>query len=200
MKNNLIHNSIIIMFISLYLLVSVISTIHVIDFFKLSNPTSMAITLAIAFELGAASCLGAIVVLDKLNKYLIWFLFLLITCIQMLGNMYYAFIHITDITKFQEMFDLIGEDVLLTKQIIAIITGAILPIIALGFIKALVDYIKPNKEIIIEKEKEKPSTSKVEPKKEVVKTEIKEVPNIEPKKEVVKKPAPIINNIVRGGL
>jgi len=34
-------------FISLYTLVSIISTIHVIDFFELSNPYWLAVTLAI---------------------------------------------------------------------------------------------------------------------------------------------------------
>ena len=38
-KNKLVHNFIVGTFVSLYLLVSIISTIHVIDFFKLSNPT-----------------------------------------------------------------------------------------------------------------------------------------------------------------
>jgi hypothetical protein len=59
MKNKLVHRSIIATFVSLYLLVSIISTIHVIEFFKLSNPQWLAISLAIAFELGAAASLDA---------------------------------------------------------------------------------------------------------------------------------------------
>jgi hypothetical protein len=55
-------------FVTLYLLVSVISTIHVIDFFLLSNPKWLAISLAIAFEVGAAASLASIITLEKMNK------------------------------------------------------------------------------------------------------------------------------------
>ena len=64
-RDNLVKNTIVSIFVGLYALVSCISTIHVIDFFRLSNPEWLAITLAIAFEIGAAACLGAIVILDK---------------------------------------------------------------------------------------------------------------------------------------
>jgi len=46
-KNKLVNAFIIGTFVSLYLLVSIISTIHVIAFFKLSNPEWLAISLAI---------------------------------------------------------------------------------------------------------------------------------------------------------
>ena len=59
-------------FVSLYLMVSVISTIHVIDFFRLSNPTWLAVSLAIAFEIGAAASLASLISLDKMNKGLVW--------------------------------------------------------------------------------------------------------------------------------
>ena len=52
-ENKLTRNFIITTFVLLYVMVSIISTIHVIDFFKLSNPDWLAITLAIAFEVGA---------------------------------------------------------------------------------------------------------------------------------------------------
>jgi hypothetical protein len=55
-------------FVTLYLLVSVISTIHVIDFFKLSNPIWLAVSLALAFEVGAAASLASIITLEKMNK------------------------------------------------------------------------------------------------------------------------------------
>ena len=67
MRSKLINNFIIGTFVSLYILVSVVSTIHVIDFFELSNPRWMAITLAIGFELGAAASLAALITLDKMN-------------------------------------------------------------------------------------------------------------------------------------
>ena len=71
MKGNLIRNFVIGTFVSLYLLVSVISTIHVVDFFELSNPYWLAVTLAIGFEVGAAASLASLVILKKMNKTLV---------------------------------------------------------------------------------------------------------------------------------
>lgn len=147
MKSKLVNNFIIGTFVALYLLVSIISTIHVVDFFEMSNPRWMAITLAIGFELGAAASLASLITLDKMNKTLVWSLFIVITGMQMQGNMYYAFKNLADFSAWSELFNLIEEDLLYQKRIIAAVSGAILPLIALGFIKSLVDYIKPDGEI-----------------------------------------------------
>ena len=145
-KSNIVHNFIIGTFVGLYVLTSLISTIHVIDFFELSNPRWMAITLAVAFELGAAASLASIIVLDKMNKTLIWSLFISITLFQMQGNMYYAFKSIESFEIWAQLFDLVEMEPISQKRIMAGISGAILPLIALGFIKSLVDYIKPDVE------------------------------------------------------
>jgi len=142
-KSKWVNGFIIGTFVSLYLLVSIISTIHVIDFFELSNPKWLAISLAIGFELGAAASLAAIITLDKMNKTLVWALFLVITAMQMQGNMYYAFINMGDFTTWSELFNLIEEEPLYQKRVLSFVSGAILPLVALGFIKSLVDYIKP---------------------------------------------------------
>ena len=143
MKSKFVHRSIIVTFVSLYLLVSVISTIHVIDFFQLSNPYWLAVSLAIGFELGAAASLASLVILDKMNRTLVWILFGAITLMQMQGNMYYAFSHMENFQGWSELFGLIEEDVIYQKRILAAVSGAILPLVALGFIKSLIDYIKP---------------------------------------------------------
>ena len=143
MKNKLVHRSIIATFVSLYLLVSIISTIHVVEFFRLSNPQWLAISLAIAFELGAAASLASLVILDKMNRTLVWMLFGTITLMQMQGNMYYAFVHMEDFQGWSELFGLIEEDLVYQKRVLSAVSGAILPLVALGFIKSLVDYIKP---------------------------------------------------------
>jgi uncharacterized membrane protein len=143
MKNKFVHRSIIVTFVSLYLLVSVISTIHVIDFFQLSNHYWLAVSLAIGFELGAAASLASLVILDKMNRTLVWILFGAITLMQMQGNMYYAFSHMENFQGWSELFGLIEEDVIYQKRILAAVSGAILPLVALGFIKSLIDYIKP---------------------------------------------------------
>jgi hypothetical protein len=146
-KERVIQYSIIGTFVSLYIIVSIISTIHVIDFFRLSNPDWLAISLAIAFEIGAAASLASLIALDKMNKTLIWVLFIILTLMQMMGNAYYAYVHLDKYQAWVELFGLVEEEPITQKRILAIISGAILPIVALGFIKSLVDYIKPSKNI-----------------------------------------------------
>jgi len=146
MENKLVKKFIIGTFVSLYTLVSIVSTIHVINFFELSNPYWLAVTLAIGFEIGAAASLASLVILKKMNKTLVWALFIAITLMQMQGNMYHAFVNLGDFSAWSELFDLIEEDLIYQKRILAFVSGAILPLIALGFIKSLVDYIKPEDE------------------------------------------------------
>jgi len=148
MKKGLVHWFIISTFISLYLIVSIISTIHVIEFFSLSNPYWLSVSLAIAFEVGAAASLASLIVLDKMNKLLVWVLFITLTFMQAMGNTYYAFTNLHDYQSWIELFGLVDEDVIYQKRMLSLISGAILPLIALGFIKSLVDYIKPSSEIL----------------------------------------------------
>jgi len=181
MKNKLIHRSIIATFVSLYLLVSIISTLHVIEFFKLSNPEWLAISLAIAFELGAAASLASLVILDKMNKTLVWCLFGAITLMQMQGNMYYAFVHMENYQGWSELFGIIEEEVVYQKRILSAVSGAILPLVALGFIKSLVDYIKPEP---VEKE----SNSSIE---NSVVIEDSKSPLVDEKSTVEEPPSPV---------
>jgi hypothetical protein len=175
MKNKLVHRFIIATFVSLYLLVSIISTIHVVEFFRLSNPQWLAISLAIAFELGAAASLASLVILDKMNRTLVWMLFGTITLMQMQGNMYYAFVHMEDFQGWSELFGLIEEDVVYQKRVLSAVSGAILPLVALGFIKSLVDYIKPESqaETVVE-EVAKTEETPIETKEEIYTAEGRE--------------------------
>lgn len=142
-KSKAVNRFIIGTFVSLYLLVSIISTIHVVDFFRLSNPEWLAISLAVGFELGAAASLAALITLEKMNKNIVWGLFILITGMQMQGNMYYAYTNIKDYQGWVELFNLVEWEPIAQKRLLAGVSGAILPLVALGFIKSLVDYIKP---------------------------------------------------------
>lgn len=159
MKNKGVNLFIISTFVLLYLVVSIISTIHVIDFFEMTNPRWLSIFLAIAFEIGAAASLASIVVLDKMNKFIVWSLFFTLTAMQAIGNTYFAYTHLSDFSAWSELFGLVEEELIFQKRILSIISGAILPLVSLGFIKALVDYIRPEKnntlEIIEESEEEK---------------------------------------------
>lgn len=143
-------------------LVSLISTIHVVNFFKLSNFGWLAITLAVAFEIGALSSLAALAVMDKLNKTSLWLIFILITMMQMMGNTYYAFDFIgvkmqTNLNWIQSWIDLFGiesETAATTKRILAIISGAILPVISLTFLHLLVTYISKTKTVQIDNDED----------------------------------------------
>jgi len=147
-KGKLVNGFIIGTFVALYFLVSIISTIHVIDFFELSNPYWLAVSLAIGFEIGAAASLASLITLDKMNKTIVWALFITITLMQMQGNMYYAFQNLEGYTAWVELFNLLEWEPLAQKRLLAFVSGAILPLVALGFIKSLVDYIKPEPEIV----------------------------------------------------
>jgi hypothetical protein len=149
-ENKLTRNFIIGTFVLLYVMVSVISTIHVIDFFRLSNPNWLAITLAVAFEVGAAASLASIIALRKMNKGIVWALFFILTAMQAMGNAYFAYVHLKDYQAWIELFGLVEEEPIFQKRILSIVSGAILPLVALGFIKSLVDYIKPDEDEMVE--------------------------------------------------
>jgi hypothetical protein len=58
------------------------------------------------------------------------------------------------ISNWTELFALNEEEPIFQKRILSIVSGAILPIVALGFIKSLVDYIQPEQNISKEDVKE----------------------------------------------
>jgi hypothetical protein len=99
----------------------------------------------VAFEIGAAASLASIIVLEKTSKTLVWSLFILLTAMQMQGNMFYAYTHLENFQDWIDLFGLQEEELITQKRILSIVSGAILPVIALGFIKSLVDYIRPEK-------------------------------------------------------
>lgn len=137
-------------FLVIPLIVSVISTIHVINFFELSNYKGLAIALSLSFEIGALSALAGLVVLDKINKNVIYFIFIILTMYQMMGNTYFAYDMLSEkmkvnpdlVKNWTELFGFDTEDNVLIKRVISIISGAILPIVSLCFLDLSVNYIK----------------------------------------------------------
>ena len=185
---NKAHNSkivwtIIISFLLVPLVVSVVSTIHVINFFELSNYYPLALTLALAFEIGALSALAGLVAMGKINKNVVWFIFILLTAFQMMGNTYYAYDIITNrmkdnpdlIKNWSELFGLADDDTVTVKRIIAIFSGAVLPVVSLSFLDLLIDYIRKtfgideNKKVEVaeENEAEHEPASSIEKKTEI---------------------------------
>ena len=142
-KNRLVHLGIIGIFLSLYFLVATISMINSVAFFDLAHEGLMNWALAIGFELGAAASLAAIIILDKTNRTMVWGLFILLTSFQMMANSFHAFINLENYMGWIELFGLEEAEPIYQKRVLSIVSGAILPLVALGFIKSLVDYIRP---------------------------------------------------------
>ena len=143
LKEKAVHLSIIGIFVSLYFLVATISMINSVAFFDLSHSGLMSRSLSIGFELGAAASLAAIIILDKTNKTMVWGLFLLLTAFQMMANSFHAFVNLEDYMGWIELFGLEEEEPIFQKRILSVVSGAVLPLVALGFIKSLTDYIRP---------------------------------------------------------
>ena len=148
LKEKIVHVSIISIFVSLYFLVAAISMINSVAFFDLSHSGLMSWSLAIGFEIGAAASLAAIVILDKTNKTMVWGLFLLLTAFQMMANSFHAFINLEDYMGWIELFGLEEEEPIIQKRILSIVSGAVLPLVALGFIKSLTDYVRPEETVL----------------------------------------------------
>lgn len=152
MKQSTIGKFLISLVVILYLGVSLVSTFHVIDFFQLTNVAWASVLLAIMFEIGQMGTLFLITseVMKKVKKGVVWSLFIILTGMQVMGNMYYAYVHAEGFVEWVELFGLENESLIFQKRILAFVAGGILPLVALGFVKSLSDYLNPdekNKEI-----------------------------------------------------
>ena len=76
------------MFLIPIILVAGISISHVVSWYNLANPISWAIYLSVAIEIGAMT---ALVAATNKIKGGVWFMFGLITFIQMIGNIFYSY-------------------------------------------------------------------------------------------------------------
>lgn len=134
-----------ILFSLLYLAVGFVSTYHAISFFSISNDTWLAIILALAFEIGQAAVLFSLLV-NKSKKTMPWILMGVLTLVQVLGNVYssyqYSVLHSPDEIQYftdSVLFFLKNPDPQINQVMIAYITGAILPIVALCMTSMIVD-------------------------------------------------------------
>jgi hypothetical protein len=140
-RNNLVRNS----FLIPILLVVIISISHVVSWYDLGNPISWAIYLSVAIEIFALASVSAASI--KMSRTSIWFLFGLVTLIQIIGNIFfeYQYIDITN-TYFLSWVELINPlfvdwDLIDHRRFLATIQGGTLPLMSLT---ALHFYIKFN--------------------------------------------------------
>lgn len=124
----------------LYVIVATISCICSISFFQMAHAGLMAIILGVSFEIGSMACLFMGLTTSK-NSSIVWTIFIILTLFQIQSNVYFSFINLHNFNGWTELFGLVDWEVLEQKRLLAGISGAILPIIALGFIKCLVDLL-----------------------------------------------------------
>jgi len=136
------------MFLVPILLVAGISISHVVSWYNLANPISWAIYLSIAIEIGAMT---ALVAATNKIKGGVWFMFGLVTFIQMIGNIFFSYKEIDangDLFKswveltspVWEAFGTDITDVVSLKRWLAFLEGGLLPIISLTSLHFFIKY------------------------------------------------------------
>ena len=139
-------------FLSVPILASIISTLHIVHFFSIGNPDWMSYFLAITFEIGSIASFVALSVLDKIKKGMVMFIFAILFFMQLVGNVYFSFEYVniklatdpgwmgTFIELIKPIFD--AENPSTYKFILAMVIGIPIPLVSLSFLKSLVDYLK----------------------------------------------------------
>ena len=161
------------MFLVPILLVAAISISHVVTWYEMANPISWAIYLSIAIEVGAMTALVAAT--NKIRGG-VWFMFGLVTFIQMVGNIFYSYYQIDETGKlFQSwieltapVWELMGTettDIVGMKRWLAFLEGGLLPLISLTSLHFFVTYEK-------EEEVEEEVKKKISLEQDVVKNTI----------------------------
>ena len=136
-------------FLFLYLIVACISFFHSIQFFSIGNEYWMAVLLGFSFELGQAVVLASILLSENKKSVLTWGLFIVLTLVQCIGNVFsvYKYMSMQNIEYYrflQEplLFWIQGMYQQIVKVIISWITGALLPLVALGMTGLVADNLK----------------------------------------------------------
>lgn len=132
-------------FIILYLAVACVSLLHSFAFFGLANNSFMSILLGCCFELGQMCTLASILT-SKQTKFVPWFLMILLTIVQILGNVFSSYKYlilnsVEDLKYFKEPIFIwtdLPDDI--TTVIVTWAIGAILPLVAL-FMTAMVENV-----------------------------------------------------------
>lgn len=148
-KSRFLYYGLIVTFLLLYTCVAFVSTIHSIAFFKLANIGKLALLLGIAYEIGQSSILFSILVSDNKNKLLAWLMMILLTSLQITANVYASFKFMDgsaniDWTYWQRsiLFSIKDQTPETYKIIISWISGALLPIVALGMTALVSENLK----------------------------------------------------------
>ncbi len=141
-------------FLSVPILASIISTLHIVQYLMLGNPGWMSIFLSVTFEVGSIASFLALSVIDRIKKTMIIFIFLILFLMQVIGNVYFSFdycgIKIHEIgswlNTFVELMKPIFafEDQNTYRFLLSLLIGLPVPLVSLAFLKSLTDYLSPD--------------------------------------------------------
>ena len=152
--------------------VALVSISHVTKWYGISNPVSWSIYLSIGIEIAALSALAAISA-DMGKK--VYFPFALVTLVQFIGNIYFAYSYINvneksftdwvDLTSpFVELLGVDPTDLVGHKRFLAFFAGGMLPLISLSFLHMLVKFTEEDRIKGIETDIDEKITNNVEAK------------------------------------
>ena len=172
MKNETLRKLIIWCFVSVPVISSIVSTVHLVDLFALGNPWWIAFTLAVAIEVGSIASFLTLSILSKLNKTIVWSIFLVLFFMQVVGNVYFSYDWIGEklaadpnwITSFKDMIEFFSYEMELksVKMFLAMLIGVPIPLISVFLLKSAVDYLGSDKGAQAETKEEPVEEEKVE--------------------------------------
>ena len=128
--------------------VAIISISHVVSWYNLANPINWAIYLSIAVEIAALSSIAASSV--RVKGFSVWFVFIIVTLIQFIGNIYFSYTEININSKeFKDWAELTlpivssfsdVEDIVSQRRLLAVLEGGLLPLISLTCLHFFIKY------------------------------------------------------------
>lgn len=141
------------------LAVASISISHVVSWYNLANPMSWAIYLSIAVEIAAMSSIAASSV--KIKGFSVWFVFIIVTLIQFIGNIYFSYSEIDVASKaFKDWAELTSpifegmnvaaDDLVGQRRLLALLEGGLLPLISLTCLHFFIQYGDLDNEVVKE--------------------------------------------------
>lgn len=127
-------------------LMSIVSMIHLVDFFKIGTSPTTAWMLGAAFELASLSTIVALVLLRKISRIALISVFFLLYALQMVGNIYSPFATINP-QEASRLFDFFGFTTIdvNAQRWVAVIQGSILPTVNLLLFKLTSNYLRSEK-------------------------------------------------------
>lgn len=185
------------MFLVPILLVMIISISHVVSWYTMANPLTWAIYLSIAIEIAAMSSISAASVKIKGG---VWLVFIIVTLIQFIGNIFFCYNKIDANTpEFKSWVELTGpifesfgsdiKDIIAQKRWLALLEGGLLPIISLASLHFFIKYGGNDEQEVLEENK----------KELIIENEIKDIKDIKvedtPKQESDSNP--LVMNILK---